>query len=175
MSWVESKISETKLIRIKNILSRTHACGTTSWSRVRRGRASRRPPPRGLPRKFRNAAPARRGLSSFTKTNQSPKFSEILRWSWWRFLNPHPHTVYFITRTHREGGGWGGGGGDATPPRVWKLRVVELSRKTAGCSRRVLAIGNAFDPRSIFDPVVRGHRSHFRETGIFSTLHYSES
>ena len=47
-------------------------------------------------------------------------------------------------------------GGGCDPPRVSKLMVVELSKKIADCSRRVLAIDGAFFcPRSIFDPVMR--------------------
>ena len=32
--------------------------------------------------------------------------------------------------------------------------------------------GAFFDPRSIFDPVIRGQRSNFRDIGNFSILHY---
>ena len=57
-------------------------------------------------------------------------------------------------------------------PLVSKLIVVKLSeKKTADCSRRVLAIGSLdFDPRSLFDPVMRRQMSILREMGKFSTL-----
>ena len=59
-------------------------------------------------------------------------------------------------------------GGGCDPPGVSKLSVVELSGKTADCSRRVLAIGSAFfDSRSKIDPVLGGQRSNFREIGNF--------
>ena len=62
-----------------------------------------------------------------------------------------------------EGEGWG-----CATPRVPKLSVVELSGKTADLSRSDFAIGYAFsDPRSIFDPVMRGKRSNFREIDSF--------
>ena len=42
----------------------------------------------------------------------------------------------------------------------------------ADCSWRVLAFGGAiFDPKSIFDPVMSGLRSHFSKIDNFSTLH----
>ena len=51
--------------------------------------------------------------------------------------------------------------GGCDPPGVSKLSVVELSeKKTADCSRRVLAIDSAFFyPRSKMDPVLGGQRS----------------
>ena len=43
--------------------------------------------------------------------------------------------------------------------------------KPADCPRRILGIGGAiFGPRSIFDPVLGGQRSSFREIGNFSNL-----
>ena len=58
----------------------------------------------------------------------------------------------------------GGGGVRYDPPAVSKLSVVRLSeKKTADCSRQVLAIGGALcDRRSIFEPVMRGQTSNFR-------------
>ena len=57
-------------------------------------------------------------------------------------------------------------------PHVSKLSVVELSKKAANCSRRVLAIGGAFlDHRSIFVPVMRDQRSNVRKIDNFSTLY----
>ena len=42
----------------------------------------------------------------------------------YRQFNPRSHTAYFITRTQR--------GGMMHPPRVLKLRVVELSENNSG-------------------------------------------
>ena len=61
-----------------------------------------------------------------------------------------------------QGAGWF----DATPPlRIPKLNVVKLRKKTMDCSRWLLATGGAFFfyLRSIFDTVMRGQRSIFRE------------
>ena len=58
------------------------------------------------------------------------------------------------------------------PPDFSKLRVVELSGKTANFCRRVLKIGTElFVPRSLFDPVMGGERSNFLEIDSFSNLH----
>ena len=81
-------------------------------------------------------------------------------------FNPRPCSVFRHLR-HCKGGG-------ATPFRVSELTVVELSgKKQADCSRRILAIGGAFFSyrREIFDVVMKGHRSNFREIGKFSNLH----
>ena len=82
-------------------------------------------------------------------------------------VNARPCTLIFMTRT------CGGGGGYATPQRVSKLRVVELSGKNqqivhAECSQLVVRF---FRPRSIFDLVMRGQRSNFRKIDNFSFLH----
>ena len=50
-----------------------------------------------------------------------------------------------------------GGGGGTTPYAVSKRVIVELSGKTAYCSRRELAIAHiTFDHRSIFDLSLAG-------------------
>ena len=66
------------------------------------------------------------------------------------------------------------GGGGCDPPGVSKLSVVELSGKNQRIaldeySRLVVRF---FGPRSIFDPVMRGQRSNFREIGNFSNYIY---
>ena len=53
-----------------------------------------------------------------------------------------------------------------------KHRTKSLAEKPADCSRRVLAIGGTFfDPRSIFDPIMRDQMSSIRKIDNFSTLH----
>ena len=86
---------------------------------------------------------------------------------------PHPHplarvnTRPFSVFCHLR---WCSGG--ATPARILKLSIAELSGKSSDCSRGVLAVGGAFFyPRSIFYPVMSGQRSNFREIDFFFTLH----
>ena len=57
--------------------------------------------------------------------------------------------------------------------RISNPMVIKLSgKKTSGLLSRVLAFGGAFfDPRSIFELVLRGQRSNFREIDKFSNLH----
>ena len=62
-------------------------------------------------------------------------------------------------------------------PGISKGNVVELRRKKNGLFSRVLAIGGIiFGPRSIFDPVMAGQRSHFRKFHDFlaSQVHISK-
>ena len=55
-----------------------------------------------------------------------------------------------------------GGGGHG----ISKLSVV--AEKNSGLLLRVLTIGGTFfDPRSIFDPIMRGQRSNFRKIEFF--------
>ena len=64
------------------------------------------------------------------------------------------------------------GGGGRPPSRFEAKRRIAWRKKTADCSRRVIAIGGAFlDPRSIFDPVMRGQGSIFGKVDNFSNLH----
>ena len=61
--------------------------------------------------------------------------------------------------------------GGGRPPGVSKLRVVELSEKTANFSQRVLTnVGALFDRMSIFDSVIGDQRSNVREIVHQSTL-----
>ena len=58
--------------------------------------------------------------------------------------------------------------GGRDPPGVSKLSVVELSGKTADCSRQVLTIGGAFfDHRSKIDPVLGVIGQNFSKSEIF--------
>ena len=57
-----------------------------------------------------------------------------------------------------------GQGDDTTPTGLSKLRVVELSEKKKQRTALDYVIGGTFfEPRSIFDPIMRGQRSNFRE------------
>ena len=62
-------------------------------------------------------------------------------------------------------------GEGATPRRVSKLSVVELSGKTGGLpSMSTRDRCFVFDLRSKFGPIMRWQRSNFREIGKFSAL-----
>ena len=65
----------------------------------------------------------------------------------------------------------GGGGGRDDPPRISKLRVVELSQKKKTSGLLSTSSGVFFGHRSIFDPVMTGERSNFRKIDNFSNLH----
>ena len=62
-----------------------------------------------------------------------------------------------------------GGGSMRPPPRAFETKGRRaLRKKSADCSRRVLAIGGAFfNHMSIFDPVIRGRSSNFRKIENF--------
>ena len=81
------------------------------------------------------------------------------------YINPRRTWAFFITRRTR-------GGGRCDPPCRFETEGRRASRKKrAYAPRRVLHDGGQFfDPRSIFDLVLAGQRSNFREIGTFSTL-----
>ena len=91
-----------------------------------------------------------------------------LKVMWDLFLarfTPRPDTVFRHLRSDR-------GGGLVRPPWRFQTKRRRASRKrSADCSRRVLAIGGIiFGPRSIFDSVMVGQRSNFRKFYDFSIL-----
>ena len=81
-------------------------------------------------------------------------------------INPRPFSLFWHLRQ------WKGRGGGATPHEFLQTKCRRALKKTANCSSRVLAIGNAFfNPGPIFYPVMRGQRSNFSEIGNFSNSH----
>ena len=67
--------------------------------------------------------------------------------------------------------GTGGEGVGVTPLGIFKVSIIELSRKGQRIAldeySRLMVL---FDPRSKFDPVMRGERSNFPKIGKFSYL-----
>ena len=123
---------------------------------------------------FQNSAIKKLPPSTELAANLSYQVGVIFQKEMCKYINPRPETVFcHLCRCRGGGGGW------CDPPWCFQTKRRRASQKRpADCARRVLAIGGIiFGPRSIFDPVVAGHRSSFRKFRDFlvSRVHISNT